>query len=121
MSKGYELIADGLKMMAKGYEMLGELEESEVNAKVETSKTVASREDAPKMEASKEAPDLPVESSQPEVKKVDVKDVRALMRQKIKDGKMEECQEALHSFGCDKLTDVPEESLSELFKKVEVL
>jgi hypothetical protein len=34
---------------------------------------------------------------------------------------MEECQEVLHSFGFDKLTDVPEDRLAELLSKVEVL
>lgn len=120
MSKGYELIADGLKMMAKGYEMLGN--DGEVTAaKGEPISNEAPKAEKPKEEAKNNTPDLPKEEPQPEVKKVDVKEVRALMRQKIKDGKMEECQDALRSFGCEKLTDVPADNLSELLAKVEVL
>lgn len=64
-------------------------------------------------------PETKTEEAQ--AQKVDVKDVRAMMRQKIKDGKMEACQDVLHSFGCEKLTDVPEDKLRELLAKVEVL
>lgn len=115
MGKGYAMIADGLKMMAAGYAMLaGATEVVADTAPKSVEEAASATKDTPKAEQPKEEP-------KKEAPKVDVKDVRAMMRQKIKDGKMEACQEALHSFGCDKLTDVPEDKLSELLAKVEVL
>ncbi len=115
MSKGYAMIANGLLMMAKGYELLaGTGDVSEGSEIAKTDAMAQEVTEAPKPEAPKAEP-------KPEAPKVDVNDVRAMMRQKIKDGKMEACQEALHSFGCDKLTDVPEDKLPELLAKVEVL
>lgn len=110
MSKGYAMIAEGLKMMAAGYEQLADAGTPEA---APAKKEETGRREAPK---GKEAP-----KPKEEVLKVDVKDVRAAMRQKIKDGKMEECQDILHSFGYEKLTDVPEDRLGELLAKVEVL
>ncbi len=110
MSKGYEMIADGLKMMAKGYELLAGAGGAEQAKKAKLKKEeVQAVTDTPQADAPRDTP------------KTDVKDVRAMMRQKIKDGKMEACQEVLRSFGCEKLTDVPEDRLSELMQKVEVL
>ncbi len=116
MGKGYALIADGLKMMAQGYELLagaGGVENAPETQSVEQVAEAQVVSDTPQVEAPKEAVK--------ETPKVSVADVRAVMRQKIKDGKMEQCQEILHSFGCDKLTDVAEDKLSELLSKVEVL
>jgi archaellum component FlaD/FlaE len=113
MSKGYAKIAEGLKLMAAGYELLAEQDVAqEAKAPVADTTTEPVKE-TPKKAEKKEEP--------AKTKKVDVKSVRAVMREKIKDGKMEDCQEVLRSFGYEKLTDVPEDRLAELLAKVEVL
>jgi archaellum component FlaD/FlaE len=113
MSKGYAKIAEGLKLMAAGYELLAEQDVAQ-GAKAPVADTTT--------EPVKETPKKAEKKAEPATeKKVDVKEVRAVMREKIKDGKMEECQEVLHSFGFEKLTDVPEDRLAELLSKVEVL
>jgi archaellum component FlaD/FlaE len=119
MSEGYAKIAEGLKMMAAGYELLAE-------QKQDVAQDTAEEAKAPVVDTTtepvKETPKKAEKKAEPVTeKKVDVKDVRAVMREKIKDGKMEECQEVLHSFGFEKLTDVPEDRLAELLSKVEVL
>jgi archaellum component FlaD/FlaE len=110
MSKGYTKIAEGLRLMAAGYELLADIEKTE---KSETGAEDTTSEPVKKKAEKKEEP--------AKNKKVDVKSVRAVMREKIKDGKMEDCQEVLRSFGYEKLTDVPEDRLAELLAKVEVL
>jgi archaellum component FlaD/FlaE len=113
MSKGYAKIAEGLKLMAAGYELLAEQDVAQ-EAKAPVADTTT--------EPVKETPKKAVKKEEPaKTKKVDVKSVRAVMREKIKDGKMEDCQEVLRSFGYEKLTDVPEDRLAELLAKVEVL
>ncbi len=111
---GYAMIAEGLKMMAAGYEQLADVSPA-VSAPAtkpeKPEKTAKKVADTPMQEAKKE-------TAEP---KADVATVRAAMRQKIKDGKMEACQDVLRSFGVEKLTDVPEEKLAELLAKVEVL
>lgn len=113
---GYAKIAEALRMMAEGYEQLADAKADVHVAETakETPKAKASTKQEPKAEGTQVA-----KEEQP--KKVTVTDVRTAMRQKIKDGKMEACQDALHSFGCEKLTDVPEEKLGALLTKVEVL
>lgn len=122
MSKGYALIAEGLMTMAKGYELLagtGRVEE------VPKKDVPPVREQAQNnaAQAKETAPEPKKEDTlnQKEAPKVTVVMVRAVIREKIKAGKMEACQEALHSYGVDRLSDVPEDKLSELLSKVEVL
>lgn len=115
---GYAKIAEGLRMMAEGYEQLADVKTDAVSPSAKAEKEIPKAKAATKQETKQEEAQ-PEKEEQP--KKVAVTDVRAAMRQKIKDGKMEACQEVLHSFGCEKLTDVPEDKLGELLAKVEVL
>ena len=80
-------------------------------------------EKAPKKDAKKAAKDEKTVQSdtQTEEARVSIEDIRAVMRTRNKEGKMEKCQAVLREFGAVKLSDVPEDKYPELMKKVEVL
>jgi archaellum component FlaD/FlaE len=54
-------------------------------------------------------------------KKVTIEDVRAVMREKNKAGKMDKCQALLREFGAVKLSDIPEDKMAELLARTEAL
>lgn len=113
MSKAFKQIADGYRMIAEGYEMLAQEDSNDVKApKKEVKKTA-------KAEASEqqEAADMQDEKAA----EVTIEDIRAVMRAKNKEGKIEYCQAALKEFGAVKLSDVPAEKYPELMKKVEAI
>lgn len=116
MCKAYMQIAEGLKMMAAGYEALAKAgEPTNVPSASEGSKVAAQREDA-KQELKQE----PKQEPKSEVT-ISIEDIRAAMRAKNKEGKLEKCQAVLREFGAVKLSDIPEEKYAELMAKVEVL
>lgn len=101
MSKAYLQIADGLKLMAAGYEALA-VNEKEIPA--------TEKADKPDMETKK--------SKEPVVT---VEDVRAVLAEKTRDGKTQQVKELLNQMGADKLSGVPKDKLAELKAKAEVL
>lgn len=111
MSKAYETIAEGYRMLAEGYAALAE--DGAADGK------------APKKEAKKTPKAAEAAETEPEQtgeeKTVTIEDIRAVMRAKNKEGKIEKCQAVLKEYGVAKLSDVPEEKYPELLKKVEVL
>lgn len=102
MSEAYLKIADGLKMMATGYEALASEEKKQANTK---------KADKPPKE----------EPNQVETPAVTVEDVRAVLAVKTRDGKTQKVKELLNQFGAEKLSSVPDEKLAELKEKAEVL
>lgn len=94
MAEGYALVAEGMREMAK--------------AEGATSVPEPKREEPKKVQE-------PVEE------KVTVEKVRAVLAEKSRDGKTQEVRKLLNEFGADKLSAIPEEKLSDLLKKAEVL
>ena len=116
MCKAYMQIAEGLKMMAAGYEALAKAgEPTSVSNTSEGGEVVAPREDV--KQEPKQEPKL---EPKPEVT-ISIEDIRAAMRAKNKEGKLEKCQAVLREFGAVKLSDIPKEKYAELMAKVEVL
>lgn len=116
MCKAYMQIAEGLKMMAAGYEALARAgEHTSVSNTSEGGEVVAQREDA-KQELRQEPKQEPKEEVT-----ISIEDIRAAMRAKNKEGKLEKCQAVLREFGAVKLSDISEEKYAELMAKVEVL
>lgn len=115
MCKEYLQIAEGYRMIAAGYEALAQ-------------KGVASGDEvakepkkAGKKSAVTEEEQAIIQPQAEEKKKITIEDVRAVMRAKNKEGKLEQCQAVLREFNVAKLSDIPEEKYSELLQKVEVL
>lgn len=102
VAEGYELIAAGLR----------ELAETE-------SKTPA---EAPKKTTKKGEPkaEVPKEETQKEPE-VDRITVRTYLTEKSRSGKTQEVRNLIVAMGYEKLTDVPDERLAELYQKAKVL
>lgn len=116
MCNAYMQIAEGLKMMAAGYEELAKAGEStNVPSASEGGKVIVPRE-----EVKQEPQQEPKSELKPEVT-ISIEDIRAAMRAKNKEGKLEKCQAVLREFGAVKLSDIPKEKYTELMAKVEVL
>ena len=94
MAEGYALVAQGMKEMA---EAVGAAKVPEAGKK-ETKQKQDSAEEA-----------------------VTVEKVRAVLAEKSRDGKTQEVRKLLNEFGADKLSAIPENKLSNLLKKAEVL
>lgn len=102
VAEGYELIAAGLR----------ELAEAEAKAPAEAPKKSA-KKDEPKAEAPKEET-----SKEPEVDRITV---RTYLTEKSRSGKTQEVRNLIVAMGYEKLTDVPDEKLAELYQKAQVL
>ena len=94
MAEGYALVAQGMKEMA---EAEGAVKVSEAGKK----------EAKQKQDSVEEA--------------VTVEEVRAVLAEKSRDGKTQEVRKLLNEFGADKLSAIPDDKLSDLLKKAEVL
>ena len=94
MAEGYALLAEGMREMAKAEEATSAPELK----KEETKMVQNSIED-----------------------KVTIEKVRAVLAEKSRDGKTQEVRQLLNEFGADKLSAIPEDKLSVLLKKAEVL
>lgn len=98
MAEGYALLAEGMREMA---------EAGETPVKPEKKVKKASAEK--------------VEEPTATEKTVTVDMVRAVLAEKSRDGKTQEVRKLLNEFGADKLSAIPDEKLSDLLKKAEVL
>lgn len=94
MAEGYALVAEGMREMAKA--------------------EGATSAPEPKKEETKKVQEAVEET-------VTVEKVRAVLAEKSRDGKTQEVRKLLNEFGADKLSAIPEEKLSDLLKKAEVL
>lgn len=98
MAEGYALLAEGMREMA---------EAGETPVKPEKKAKKASAEKVEEPTATENA--------------VTVDMVRAVLAEKSRDGKTQEVRKLLNEFGADKLSAIPDEKLSDLLKKAEVL
>lgn len=100
VAEGYELIAAGLR----------ELAEEEDKAPAEAPKKTT-KKDEPKAEVLKEET----------LKEVDRITVRNYLTEKSRNGKTQEVRNLLVTMGYEKLTDVPDDKLAELYQKAQVV
>lgn len=109
-------MSEALLLVAEGYEQIA----------AGIRKMVAAQKDTPKKvekPVKKETPveDAPKDESAPEEKTVDRKTVRAFLADKSRAGKTSEVKNLIEQFGFQKLSDVPDEKLPELYEKAQVL
>ena len=107
-------------MVAEGYEQIAAGIRKMVAAQKDTSK----KEEKPVKKAEKkETPvaDTPKDEAAPKETSVDRKTVRAFLADKSRSGKTSEVKNLIEQFGFQKLSDVPDEKLPELYEKAQVL
>ena len=112
--KGENAMREALLLVAEGYEQIA----------AGIRKMVAAQKDTPKKEEKPvkktEKKETPVEDT-PKEKTVDRKTVRAFLADKSRAGKTSEVKNLIEQFGFQKLSDVPDEKLPELYEKAQVL
>lgn len=125
MSEAYKKIADGLKLMAEGYEALASVDAATIPETKEPEKTTKK---APVKEqvAETQTEETPPASSEDTEKKTFDRDavlaeIRAVMSPKCKEGKTEQCQALLREYGVPNLSNIPDDKLLEFKAKAEVL
>lgn len=106
VAEGYEQIAAGIRKMVAAQKDTPKKEEKPVE-KAEKKETPV--EDTPKDEVAQKE------------KTVDRKTVRAFLVDKSRSGKTSEVKNLIEQFGFQKLSDVPDEKLPELYEKAQVL
>lgn len=113
-------MSEALLLVAEGYEQIAAGIRKMVAAQNDTSK----KEEKPVKKAEKkEAPvaDTPKDEAAPKEKTVDRKAVRAFLAEKSRAGKTSEVKNLIEQFGFQKLSDVPDDKLPELYEKAQVL
>lgn len=111
-------MSEALLLVAEGYEQIAAGIRKMVAAQKDTSK----KEEKPVKKAEKKAEkkETPVAAA-PKETAVDRKTVRAFLADKSRSGKTSEVKNLIEQFGFQKLSDVPDEKLSELYEKAQVL
>lgn len=109
-------MSEALLLVAEGYEQIA----------AGIRKMVAAQKDTPKKDekpVKKETPvaDTPKDKAVPKEKTVDRKTVRAFLAEKSRSGKTSEVKNLIEQFGFQKLSDVPDEKLPEMYEKAQVL
>ena len=107
VAEGYELIAAGLR----------ELAEAQAKITAEAPKK-STKKDEPKAEVTKEVNPKEETPKEPEVDRITV---RTYLTEKSRSGKTQEVRNLIVAMGYEKLTDVPDEKLVELYQKAKVL
>ena len=103
---------EGLLKVAEGYEMIAQGIRDMVSAQKDTPKKPVK-----KAEKKEEAvPNTPKEET-----KIDLKTVRVFLREKSRKGKTSEIKNLIEQMGYEKLSDIPDEKLPELYEKAQVL
>lgn len=123
MSEALLKIAEGLKIMAAGYEALASVDGAAVPETKESKKSVKK---APVKEqvAETQKEELPTSPAveQPTFDRDTVlAEIRAVMSPKCKEGKTEQCQALLKEYGVPNLSNIPDDKLLEFKAKAEVL
>ena len=104
-------MSEALLLVAEGYEQIA----------AGIRKMVAAQGDALKKETKPVKKENPVADTPKEEKKIDRKTVRAFLTEKSRAGKTSEVKNLIEQFGFEKLSDVPDEKLPELYEKAQVL
>lgn len=112
-------MSEALLLVAEGYEQIA----AGIRKMVAAQKDTPKKEEKPVKKAEKkETPvaDTPKEEAAPKETAVDRKTVRAFLA-KSRSGKTSEVKNLIEQFGFQKLSDVPDEKLQELYEKAQVL
>ena len=112
-------MSEALLLVAEGYEQIAAGIRKMVAAQKDTSK----KEEKPVKKAEKKetsVADTPKDEAAPKETAVDRKTVRAFLA-KSRSGKTSEVKNLIEQFGFQKLSDVPDEKLQELYEKAQVL
>lgn len=119
--KGENAMSEALLLVAEGYEQIA----AGIRKMVAAQKDTPKKEEKPMKKAEKkETPvaDIPKDEAAPkEEPTVDRKMVRAFLAEKSRSGKTSEVKNLIEQFGFQKLSDVPDEKLPELYEKAQVL
>ena len=113
-------MSEALLLVAEGYEQIA----AGIRKMVAAQNDTAKNEEMPvKKNEKKETPveDTPKEDATPEEETVDRKTVRAFLAEKSREGKTSEVKNLIDQFGFQKLSDVPDEKMPELYEKAQVL
>ena len=123
--KGENAMSEALLLVAEGYEQIAAGIRKMVAAQKDTpKKDTPKKEEKPVKKAEKkETPvaDTPKEEAAPKETAVDRKTVRAFLADKSRSGKTSEVKNLIEQFGFQKLSDVPDEKLPELYEKAQVI
>lgn len=118
--KGENVMSEALLLVAEGYEQIA----AGIRKMVVAQKDTPKKEEKPVKKAEKKEThmaDTPKEEAAPKETAVDRKTVRAFLAEKSRAGKTSEVKNLIEQFGFQKLSDVPDEKLPELYKKAQVL
>ena len=118
MCDAYKKIAEAHKLMAEAYDELAEVGAKEPrDSAVQEKEPEKEAKPVKKAEKKKESvPDTPKGKKQ-----VDLKTVRAFLTEKSRKGKTSEVKNLIEQVGYEKLSDIPDEKLPELYEKAQVL
>ena len=111
-------MSEALLLVAEGYEQIA----AGIRKMVAAQKDTPKKEEKPVKKAEKkETPvaDTPKEEAAPKETAVDRKTVRAFLADKSRSGKTSEVKNLIEQFGFQKLSDVPDEKLPELYEKAQ--
>ena len=107
-------MSEALLLVAEGYEQIA----AGIRKMVAAQNDISKKEEKPVKKAEKK--ETPVADT-PKEKTVDRKTVRAFLAEKSRAGKTSEVKNLIEQFGFQKLSDVPDEKLPELYEKAQVL
>lgn len=107
-------MSEALLLVAEGYEQIA----AGIRKMVAAQKDTPKKEEKPVKKAEKK--ETPVADA-PKETAVDRKTVRAFLADKSRSGKTSEVKNLIEQFGFQKLSDVPDEKLPELYEKAQVL
>ena len=108
-------MSEALLLVAEGYEQIA----AGIRKMIAAEKDTPKKDEKPVKKADKkEAPETDTPKEETEV---DRKTVRAFLAEKSRSGKTSEVKNLIGQFGFQKLSDVPDEKLPELYEKAQVL
>ena len=123
MSEAYKKIAEGLKLMAEGYEALASVDGAvapDTKEPKKTGKKAPAKEQV--AETQKDETEASAAVEQPDFDRDTVlAEIRAVMSPKCKEGKTEQCQALLKEYGVPNLSNIPDDKLLEFKARAEVL
>lgn len=108
-------MSEALLLVAEGYEQIA----AGIRKMIAAEKDRPKKEEKPVKKAEKK--ETPVADTPKEETAVDRKTVRAFLAEKSRSGKTSEVKNLIGQFGFQKLSDVPDDKLQELYEKAQVL
>lgn len=108
-------MSEALLLVAEGYEQIA----AGIRKMIAAEKDTPKKDEKPVKKADKK--EAPVADTPKEETAVDRKTVRAFLAEKSRSGKTSEVKNLIGQFGFQKLSDVPDDKLPELYEKAQVL